>query len=444
MKSKLSTLGFVLILSALIVSGCGPTTAQPAPVPSTPTAVPPTPVPPMPTPSITVEDLIGVWNRACMYLQFREDGTFRQGGSPDRLEEYPSEVGTFQLDGTSLTLITSEDSFLCSGQTGSFEVELTQQGQLKLMLREDECRARGSGMSRGLWTRVSPTGAPVSPTPAATESAVTFPVTVTEDAVYAVALQPDVSPPEWRLDVYAPTEPGPWPVVVFAHGLGDRKENNAILSRSIAEQGAVVFTIGYPTMDPSVAITDNGRGFREMLDTLACAIRFARARAPDNGGDAARVTLVGFSLGGGAGAHIALVGDDLDRRWEEFVSLRGGPPRQVECEVSGGSAHVDAFVGVAGAYDAFVGTDGKYGREWLQDKDPELWEMLNSSLGENLDLKVRLIHGEHDSTIPFENSVEFDTALAEAGYDTVLIPHDGYHEIPTELTVQTVMEVARD
>lgn len=101
-------------------------------------------------------------------------------------------------------------------------------------------------------------------------------------------------------------------------------------------------------------------------------------------------------------------------------------------------------MGVAGAYDAFVGTDGKYGREWLQDKDPELWEMVNSSLGENLDLKVRLIHGEHDSTIPFENSVEFDTALAEAGYDTVLIPHDGYHEIPTESTVETIMEVARD
>jgi dipeptidyl aminopeptidase/acylaminoacyl peptidase len=70
--------------------------------------------------------------------------------------------------------------------------------------------------------------------------------------------------------------------------------------------------------------------------------------------------------------------------------------------------------------------------------------MLYSSLGENLDLKVRLIHGKYDSIIPFETSVDFDTALAEAGYDTVLIPHEGHHEIPTELTVETVMEVARD
>ena len=52
MKSKLSTLGLVLILSTLIVSGCRPTTAQPTPVPPTPTPVPPTatPVPPTPTP----------------------------------------------------------------------------------------------------------------------------------------------------------------------------------------------------------------------------------------------------------------------------------------------------------------------------------------------------------------------------------------------------------
>ena len=52
MKSKRSILGFVLILSALILGDCGPTTAQPTPVPPTPTPVPPmpTPIPPTPTP----------------------------------------------------------------------------------------------------------------------------------------------------------------------------------------------------------------------------------------------------------------------------------------------------------------------------------------------------------------------------------------------------------
>lgn len=430
---------FALSMMLIVLVGCQP---SPEPMPtSTPTPVPPTPTP---TPSITVEDLIGVWNYACKYLQFREDGTYHQGSNPGTLEEYPSEMGTFQLDGISLTLITSEDSYLCPGQTGSFEVDLTEQGQLKLMAPEDECRGRGSGMSGGLWSRVSPTAAPVSPTPAATESAITYPVTVTKDAVYAIALQPDVSPSKWRLDVYAPTEPGPWPVVVFAHVLGARKENYAILSRGIAEQGAVIFTISWPTMNPDTAVQNDGRGFREMLETLACAIRFARARAADFGGDSGQMILVGHSLGGGAGAHIALVGDEVDRLWEDFAALRGGPPPQVDCVVSGVSAHVNAFVGIAGAYDAFVGTNGKYGREWLQERDPELWEMFYSSLGQNPDLEIRLIHGEDDPTIPFENSGEFAAALTEAGYDTELSQFDGGHYLPLELTVETVMEIARD
>jgi len=45
MKGKLLTLRFMLILSTLIVSGCGTITAQPTPVPPTPTPVPPTPTP---------------------------------------------------------------------------------------------------------------------------------------------------------------------------------------------------------------------------------------------------------------------------------------------------------------------------------------------------------------------------------------------------------------
>jgi len=51
MKSKLYTLGLMLILSAVIVTGCGPTTVQPTPVILTPTPIPPTPTPKPPTPA---------------------------------------------------------------------------------------------------------------------------------------------------------------------------------------------------------------------------------------------------------------------------------------------------------------------------------------------------------------------------------------------------------
>jgi hypothetical protein len=105
--------------------------------------------------------------------------------------------------------------------------------------------------------------------------------------------------------------------------------------------------------------------------------------------------------------------------------------------VNGVSAHVDAFVGIGGCYNWI---------DMVQVRYPELWE-LNSSythLGKNPDLKVRLIYGEEDSDCPFEFGVQFDTALAEAGYDTALIPFDGRHQIPAQLTVEEIMKVAGD
>jgi predicted esterase len=263
----------------------------------------------------------------------------------------------------------------------------------------------------------------------------------TTDALYAVPLQPDAVPSEWKLDVYAPTQPGPWPVVVFAHGLGSRKSSYAMLSRDIAGQGTVVFTIDWPTRYPTYAIKDNGRGLREVLETLACAVRFARATAPEFGGDpGSTMILAGYSLGG-IGAQAALVGDEVDGLWEEFAAVRGGPPPQIDCMVSGVPADVDAYVGISGLY---VGHEDKYGREWLQGEDPELWETFFASLGSNPDLKFRLIHGEDDATFPFEESAEFAAALEAAGYDVELIPFAGGHTVPFELTTETIMELTRE
>ncbi len=258
-------------------------------------------------------------------------------------------------------------------------------------------------------------------------------VEVTSDVVYATLLQPDVT--EQRLDVYTPSDAGTWPVIVFLHGFYATKEDHIKESQAIAGQGAVVFTVDWPTWTADLAARENGKRFREMSEVLSCAIRFARATASDYGGDPSQVTLVGFSYGAATGAWVALAGDDLDRLWEEFASIRGGPPPQVECVVSGVSANVDAFVGIGGRYGL---------AERLQERDPELWQMASpyAHLGQNLDLRVRLIHGERDSAVRSEHSVQFNDVLAEAGYDTSLTLFDGIHRVPIELTAAKVMEVA--
>ncbi|MDH4136042.1 MAG: alpha/beta hydrolase [Anaerolineae bacterium] len=274
-------------------------------------------------------------------------------------------------------------------------------------------------------------GAP-QPTPTVAPT-MTPSVEVTSDVVYATPLQ-TVGAAQ-RLDVYTPKEAGTWPVIVFLHGWNATKEGHIKESQAIAEQGAVVFTVNWPTWIGDFAARENGMRFREMYEVLSCAIRFARATASDYGGDPSQVTLVGFSYGAETGAWVALAGDDLDRLWEEFASIRGGPPPQVECVVSGGSANVDAFVGIAGEYHRV---------EPLQERDPELWQIASpyAHLGQNLDLRVRLIHGERDSTTRSEHSVQFNDVLAEAGYDTSLTLFDGTHRVPIELTAAKVMEVA--
>ena len=52
-------------------------------------------------------------------------------------------------------------------------------------------------------------------------STIPLPVEITRDLAYTSTQM---------LDVYAPTEPGPWPVVVILHGMGEAKAKVASYS----------------------------------------------------------------------------------------------------------------------------------------------------------------------------------------------------------------------
>ncbi|MDY6877175.1 MAG: hypothetical protein SWK90_13365 [Chloroflexota bacterium] len=289
----------------------------------------------------------------------------------------------------------------------------------------------------------TPTPDPTS-TPTQIPTPTPFPLETTKDITYTTSLQPDVR--ARTLDAYVPAEPGPWPVVVVVHGFGVSKDEYGLISKAIAEQGAVVFTVGWAAWtSPTNAVQGDGAKLREWAETLTCAVRFARANAPDYGGDPGRVTLVGHSMGGGVGSWVALAGDDLDPLWEEFAASRGGPSPQVDCLVSEGSAYPDAFVGYGGAYTMF---------ESLKEQDPELWEIVSpfAFVGGNPGLQIRFIHGEWDSVLPAE-AVELSQQLVEklvdAGYDATWTVVDAGHQFshtgPSgELIVQIIMEAARD
>jgi hypothetical protein len=156
---------------------------------------------------------------------------------------------------------------------------------------------------------------------------------------------------------------------------------------------------------------NDGVLWREGLEELACADRFARARAADYGGKPGWVTMV---AGGAAdqGLVKALAGDDSKAR-DQFAAGRGGPPAQADCVVTQGSAQVDAYVGWAEAPTAMKSR---------KDQDPELRQLCSpyANIGKTPGLRARLFYGPRDQVVSSERVVAIVQVLKAAGYDASL------------------------
>jgi predicted esterase len=304
-------------------------------------------------------------------------------------------------------------------------------------------------------TTIAAPATTVAPPETATTAASTTSTTLSETAAIATAeaLQEALNEKNlvyatWEsgsltLDMHVPAEPGAAPIVVYLPGRGSPGAPSWLVE-GLVEEGAIMFVVRYARGHAGgySILSDHGAAARAMAESVACAIHFAREQALELGSDDQHVVLTGFSLGGGVAVHAALFGTTLEARWDEY-GAEGGPPHQVECEVTDGSTHVDAVVGMSGRYDVFVPTyEGKFGSTYQQERDPELWEFLSSSIGASPDLTVRLIHGESDNAIPYENSTEFATVLTDAGYDVgEVVAFEGGHWVSTEFAIPTIMEV---
>ena len=269
--------------------------------------------------------------------------------------------------------------------------------------------------------------------PAATSDAPAE-VTVVSDLVYATGRSPDDAV-ELTLTLYRAAGSEDAPMVVDIGGW-------AVDAQALAERGVSVFSVpSVPDRWDEVMRDADPTAYRAMVGAVGCAARFARGS--EYGSETAPLVLTGWSANGALATHVALAGEDFDRLWDEYEAS-GGPPAHYDCTVAEGSTRVDAVVGVAGAYDVLVGYDsssygGPYGRDFLLEHEPELWELLDGTVGLHPGLRVRLLHGHSDGTIPFENSVAFEALLAEAGYDVGLTGYQGGHGVPTDLTTEAMM-----
>ncbi|MFZ0492210.1 MAG: alpha/beta hydrolase [Acidimicrobiia bacterium] len=229
------------------------------------------------------------------------------------------------------------------------------------------------------------------------------PTTTTIAAARHVAFTSTLS-----LDVYGSTGP----TVVLFHGGGwisGTPDDIAPLARTIADSGTVVFNAPY-------RLLLDGGGFPMTFEDAACAVRFAAAHSAEYGGDPSQLVVVGYSAGAQIAALVALAADTFDG----------------DCLVEMNDTLPTRMVGLAGPYDTdalgplmipFFGTD--------PDVDPEPWRLGNplTYLGRNLDLVVRLFHGEEDLVVPPLFSHYFEQQLEDAGYDSHLTMLPGVNHL---------------
>ena len=109
--------------------------------------------------NITMQRLSGIWwtydaNDIPWAIQFNENGTFRIAHTVLRLDKLPKDEGKFQLEGTSLILISNKDcEGSCKGLKGNYKVEFTKYDKLRLKEQDDQCLERKE-VCRADWDKV--------------------------------------------------------------------------------------------------------------------------------------------------------------------------------------------------------------------------------------------------------------------------------------------------
>jgi hypothetical protein len=86
------------------------------------------------------EDLYGEWITPgeSLHVSFNEDDSWDVA----RRQGHPFGGGTFTFDGELLTFTTDPDNVTCPDKPGTYDAELTAEGNLELNVVEDTCRER--------------------------------------------------------------------------------------------------------------------------------------------------------------------------------------------------------------------------------------------------------------------------------------------------------------
>lgn len=193
--------------------------------------------------------------------------------------------------------------------------------------------------------------------------------------------------PAQRLDVIAPTRPGPHPVLIFIHGGGwhmGRPEDYHFIGRTFARAGNVVVLPGYRLGPDGV--------YPHMLEDGAMAVGWTAANIARFGGDPSHVVLMGHS----AGAHTAVM-LALERQW---LGRQGLP-----------DDFIKGVVGLSGPYAFYPFTSDSARNAFGHVADPAITQPISFARGDAP--PMLLLTGDADTTVKPRNSKVLAKALAD-------------------------------
>jgi len=247
-------------------------------------------------------------------------------------------------------------------------------------------------------------------------------LTVVRDLNYA-----GTEEPRQTLDVYVPkTPPGkPLPLLVFIHGGGwenGNKDNFGPMIAPLIGDGAFIgASINY-------RLTDKGI-FPAQIHDCKAAIRWLRAHAKDYGIDKDKIGVFGISAGGHL---VSLLGTSGDvKEMEGTVGGNLDQSSRVSCVIDFcGPSNFPTFPGKGSVIDS-------------EKPGTAVTKLFGGPMSQHMDLAraaspvtyatkddppFLIIHGTKDNLVPYDQAVEFNKSLQDAGVSaTLLTGQNGGH-----------------
>lgn len=214
------------------------------------------------------------------------------------------------------------------------------------------------------------------------------------------------------LDLYFPSQGGPWPVVVHIHGgawmRGDKSEAVG-LGAALNPEGYVVAAVNY-RLYPFAR-------FPAFIEDVKCAIRFLRAHAAEYNLDPDHIAAMGASAGGHLAALLGTT--DASSGFDVGEYLEQSSRVQAVIDLSGPSdLSLDFQNGDIAALKIIV-----FGDKQIAAASPVTWVTQDDPL-------FLIIHGDEDPVIEVQHAYLLSDSLKSAGVPVdLVIVRNGDHSL---------------